>query len=99
MFKHNSKLAIVFLLLAVFSFVFFSVGGEFLHSKIHHHKDRASGDQCFFSQLLAQVFTVQAAVILAFSFLAATYLIKAYQVSVFQFCYNLPYYHAPPVSL
>ena len=99
MLKHKNKLGLAFLFLAVFSFVFISVGGEFLHTKIHHHKDQASSDQCFISQLLAQVFTIQAAVILALFFLLAAYLKKTYQASVFQSCFNLPNSHAPPVTL
>ena len=114
MFKHKNKLdpplcgmrrstlsglALAFLSLAFFSFAFTSVGGEFLHSKIHHHKDRFSYDQCFVSQLQIQVFTIQAVVILALFFLVTAYLKRSCHVSVFQACYNLPYSHAPPVSL
>ena len=99
MHQHKNKLVLTLLFLAVFSFVFISVGGEFLHSVIHHHKDQCSHDQCFVSRLQAQVFTSQAAVILALLFLLVEYLKKTYQVSVFQACCNLPYSHAPPVSL
>ena len=99
MLKHKNKLALALLLLAIFSFVCISIGGEFLHSIIHHHKDEASHDQCFISQLLVQAFTIQAAVILALSFLIVENLQKTYQVPVFQTCYNLPYSQAPPVSL
>ena len=99
MLKHKNKLALALLLLAIFSFVCISVGGEFLHSIIHHHKDEASHDQCFISQLLVQAFNIQAAVTLTLSLLLVRHLEKTYQVSVFQTCYNLPYSQAPPVSL
>ena len=99
MLKHKNKLAIALLFLAVLSFVSISVGGDFLHDKIHHHKDQASHDECSISQLLVQVFTIQAAVILALSFLLVEYLRRTYKVSIFQVCYNLPYSHAPPISL
>ena len=99
MLKHKNKLALTLLLLAIFGFVCISVGGEFLHSIIHHHKDEVSHDQCFISQLLIQAFTIQASVILTLSSLLAAYLKKTYQASVSQACYNLPYSHAPPVSL
>ena len=84
MFKHKNKLALTLLLLALCSFVFVSAGGEFLHSIIHNHKDQDSHDQCFISQLLAQAFTIQVAIILALSLLLITYLKKTYQESVFQ---------------
>ena len=99
MHKHKNKLALTFLLLALCSFVCISVGGEFLHSIMHHHKDQASYDQCSVSQLLVQVFTIQAVVILALSFLLVGHLKKTYQVPVFQTCHILPYSQAPPVSL
>ena len=95
---HKNKPAITLLLLALISFVCISVGGEFLHEIIHHHKDEASHDQCFISQLLVQVFTIQAAVILVLSFLLLEYFQKAYQAPVFQICCNLPYSQAPPIS-
>jgi hypothetical protein len=97
--KHKNKLALTFLLLALCSFICISVGGEFLHGLIHYHKDEASHDQCFVSQLLIQVFTIQAAVILVLSFLLLERFKKTSQVSVFQVCYNLPYSQAPPISL
>ena len=99
MFNHKNKLTLTLLLLAIFSFVCISVGGDFLHSIIHHHKDEASRDQCFVSQLLVQVFTIQAAVVLALSFLIVEHLQKTYQTLTFQTRYNLPYSQAPPVSL
>ena len=99
MLKHKNKLALTFLLLAVFSFVLVSVGGEYLHGIIHHHEDQCSHDECSISQLLVQVFTVQTAVILALSFLLVTYLKRICQSVVFRTCCNLPYSHAPPVSL
>ena len=99
MLKHKNKLALALLLLALCSFVFISAGGEFLHSIIHHHKDKASHDKCFVSQLLIQVFTIQVAIILALSFLLVEHLKKTYQVPVFQTRHNLPYSQAPPVSL
>ena len=99
MLKYKNKLALAFLLLALCSFVFISAGGEFLHSIIHHHKDEASHDQCFISQLLVQIFTIQAAIILALSLLLVEHLKKTYQVPAFRTSYNLPYSQAPPVSL
>ena len=99
MLKHKNKLALTLLLLAIFGFVCISVGGEFLHSIIHHHKDEVSHDQCFISQLLVQAFTIQAAVILVLSFLLLEYFKKTYQAPIPQACCNLPYSHAPPVSL
>ena len=99
MLNHKNKLTLTLLLLAIFSFVCISVGGDFLHSIIHHHKDEASRDQCFVSQLLVQAFTIQTAVILALSFLIVEHLQKTYQAPAFQTRYNLPYSQAPPVSL
>ena len=99
MLNHKNKLTLTLLLLAIFSFVCISVGGDFLHSIIHHHKDEASRDQCFVSQLLVQAFTIQTAVILALSFLIVERFQKTYHEPVFQTCYNLPYSQAPPVSL
>lgn len=98
MFKHKNKVSLVLLFLAVLSFAFFSVGGEFLHSKIHYHKNQYSHDQCFIYQLQVQVLTLQCAIILALFLQFASYLIKFYQIFVFQPHYNLPYSHAPPIS-
>ena len=97
--RYKNKLALTLLFLAISSFVFISVGGEYLHSIIHHHNDQDSHDQCAVSQLQVQAFTGQAAVILVLLFLLVAYLKKTYQISIFQICFNLPYSHAPPVSL
>ena len=98
MLKHKNKLTLTLLVLALCGFVFISVGGEFLHDIIHHHKDQDSHDQCPVSQLVVQSFTIQAAIVLALSLLLLEYLKKAYQIPVFQACCNLTHSRAPPVS-
>jgi len=96
---HKNKLALTLLLLALLGFVFISLGGEFLHDIIHHHKDQDSHDQCFVSQLIVQAFTIQATVILTLALLLLEYFKKTFQVPIFQTRYNLPYSQAPPVLL
>ncbi len=98
MMKKN-KLLFALLLLATFSFVFFSTGGEFLHSKIHHHHTQSSNDQCPVYQLLAQVFiALSAFVFAAFSPIISRSMRRSSEF-VFQSLHNLPNLRAPPVSL
>jgi len=54
--KRFPVLRIVFLVLACFSLVALSAGGEYLHSIIHHHNHGAFDQDCPFAQLLLTAF-------------------------------------------
>lgn len=99
MFKNRNKFLFCLLFLAVSSFIFLSVGGEFLHSQIHHHQTQASHDQCPVYQLQAQVSVALSAIVFALFLPIVSRLIKKYQKFVFQSLHNLPYLRAPPLSL
>ena len=67
MFKGRNKLLMGLLFLAAFSFIFFSVGDELLHSRIHHHHTQASHDSCFIYQLQSQIPILLFAAVIALS--------------------------------
>ena len=99
MFKNKNKLGFLLLFFALFGFVFLSVGGEFLHSQIHHHNTQASHDQCALYVFQVQLFIALLAVIAAVSRRIQRYVVNAVQVLSSQSQINLPYLRAPPVSL
>lgn len=97
--KHKNKLSLVLAFLAVVTFAAVSLGGNFLHTKIHHHQDQSSREECPVSQLQAQVLIALPAVLLAVFFRVAFRSTKTHQESVVQSLYSLPPLRAPPVSL
>ncbi len=99
MFKVKKNLALVLLLLAVSSFIALSTGGEFFHSRIHHHTDQSSHDECFLTQLQAQVFTVLAAIFVALLIQFQKYTAPVHRIVVRKFYRIIPNPRAPPVSL
>ena len=95
--KGKKRLIIVFLSLAVASLLFFSIGGEFLHSYLHHHKDQESHDNCFISQLQAQSFIIVGIIFIAFLIKISLYVATAYGVFVIKPYRIIPFSHAPPI--
>ncbi len=98
MVRHKSKLFLVFALLAVFSFVVISTGGEFFHGKIHHHQTKSSHDECLISQLQAESSIVLFAIVLIVFFRSTDYLAKVSNVFFPQLQYTLPCLRAPPLN-
>ena len=99
MFKNKNDLFRGLLFLAVLSFVFISIGGEFLHSNLHHHQDQTSRDQCFVYQVQAQAFIVSVAALVALLIKINQDVAATYQVFVSNPYRIIPFSHAPPVSL
>ena len=99
MFKRENKLALFLVILAICSFAVISLGGEFLHNRIHHHSDQPSHDECSFSLLLTQAVIAAIAVIIFAITKFTPYLISSYSLFVFQPSHNLPNLRAPPVVL
>ena len=98
MIKHVNKTFLVLLFAAVLSFTIISVGGEFLHGKIHHHNDQSSHDQCSFYLLQTQVTIAAVAIIIAAIFKFTPLFISIHRIFVFQLPYYLPSLRAPPVA-
>lgn len=96
MFKNRSKLLFCLLFLAVSSFIFFSVGGEFLHSQVHHHHDQASHDQCFLYQLQVQFLILLLATLIALLLKVTPFFVKTHHTFALQSFGDLPASRAPP---
>ncbi len=96
-FRNKFFLAFAFLAFSIFLSV--SLGGEFLHQRIHHHESKASHDACPAYQLLAQafLFVVAAAFGLQEACMDRTAAVDEIFISRQQ--YLLPGLRAPPVSL
>lgn len=99
MLKHKNKLAVLCLVLAVLSFACFTVGGEFLHSQIHHHPDQDSHDQCFIYQLQIQIFTVISTVVIAFLIKCNGCISATSPVIIVKFYRGLTNPRAPPTLI
>jgi len=97
MLKNKNSLFIGLLFLAALSFVFISVGGEFLHSYIHHHNDQESHDQCPISRLQAQVFVLVLVILAALRQRISRQGLPAYRVFVIKPRLCTPFSHAPPI--
>jgi len=98
MFRNKNKF-ITFLLLAALNFAVVSTGGEFLHSKIHHHNNQASHDACPVYQLQIQSLTIVVALAIALFASFETHAANARTVFISHFCFNLPPLRGPPASL
>ncbi|MBP9855138.1 MAG: hypothetical protein KBD53_09770 [Candidatus Omnitrophica bacterium] len=99
MFKDMKKFSLILALLAIFSFVAISIGGEFLHSKIHHHQTQPSHDKCFISQLQAQLLILFVTLLAVLFTKVISFSIVLYQIIIPSSHFNLPSLRAPPVSL
>ena len=97
--KNKKILFVTFLFLAFLCFAFFSIGGKFLHSHIHHHKDQASHDQCFVSQVQTQVFVLFLAAFIVLQQKISWYLQPAYQAVIIKPRIGIPFSHAPPITV
>ncbi len=97
LFRRKYFLALGFV--AAFVFFSFSLGGEFLHDRIHHHATQAQHDDCPVYQLLGQVFLL----VVAVAFSAALVRVTCIGCPPANFFlhppYTLPFLRAPPVSL
>ena len=99
MLKNKNKLAFPLVFLAIIGFLSISVGGEFLHNKIHHHKNESSHNQCPIYQLQAQVLVALGGITLALFLQIGLHFTETDQRFVFQSLHNLSNLRAPPVSL
>jgi len=96
-FRNNFLLTLAFLAFSVFLFV--SLGGEFLHERIHHHESRAEQDDCPVYQLLAQVFLFVIVVVFGLQKVCICRAIPVNEIFISCQRYLLPNLRAPPVSL
>ena len=93
----NNKFALALLLMGVLGFFAASIGGEYLHNKVHHHHDEESRQQCPVHQLLVQ-FIILAVSALASIKIAKTFTLpKLYQSVVSKAHFVLPSLRAPPI--
>lgn len=97
MFKNKNKFLLCLLFLAALSFIFFSVGGESLHSQIHHHQDQASHGQCFIYQIQIQTFIAVSAIVIAFLIELNGCVTTACQSIIIKFYQSLINPRAPPI--
>ena len=95
----NNKWFVVLMCLTVFGFVFFTIGGEFLHNHLHHHAPQTSRDQCPFYQLQTQLFVAVSYIITALFLKTLSRLFFTYQTVLLPFCRKLPDSQAPPAFL
>lgn len=99
MFKVKKNLTLGLLFLAAASFIALSTGGEFLHGRIHHHTNQSSRDECFLTQLQAQVFMALAAVFVALLIQFQEYISAIHPTPIRKFYRITANPRAPPVSL
>ena len=95
--KGKKKLIIVFLFLALASLLSFSIGGEFLHNYLHHHKDQGSHDNCSISQLQVQAFIVVGVIFITFLIKITLPVAVAHRLFVIKPHRVIPFSHAPPI--
>lgn len=94
----KNKFLLIFLFLAVLGFATFAIGGEYLHSHIHHHHDQASKKQCPVYQLQMQAFLALSTALAAlFINVVCIHVIRNLQVLFVQPNYLLPDSQAPPL--
>lgn len=92
----KSKLPILLLCLAVLSFAFLSLGGEYFHDFVHHHEQERE-QECPLHQLLVQTFVVFVAVLAAIKITVQKYRPDSYQTILSKLQYFLPALRAPPI--
>ncbi len=95
----KNKIKFSLLLLALSGFLIFFLGGEYLHSRIHHHQNETSSESCPVHQLVVQAFTTLTVVITATSLVFTELFSQS-----FQFSRSLPHFtlaspRAPPASI
>lgn len=83
---------------ALFFFASF-LGGEFLHSHIHHHASQQEHNDCQFYQLAGQMFVFAVAVLFASSVFSALSFRLTRAVHPFKFWHACPNPRAPPSLL
>jgi hypothetical protein len=95
----SNKFILGLLFAAVISLCVITIGGEYLHSLIHHHDTQESHQKCPITQFLAQVFIalgpVLAAVVISIVYAGTSVYRKIFLARP---AYILPDSHAPPVS-
>jgi len=97
-FIRNNRFLLGFLFLAVLGFAVFSLGGEYLHSHIHHHPDEASHQQCPVYQLQTHIFTALCGLLVVLFFKTfCFYFVCNFQAPFIQSSYFLPEFRGPPV--
>ncbi len=96
-FKNKYFLSLAFV--AVVFFLSVSLGGEYLHERIHHHTTQEEHDECPVYQLALQLilFTIIFAVTIPVFFQQSFSLI--HEVFPVRLCCELSSPRAPPVSL
>jgi hypothetical protein len=94
--KGNKRIIIVFIFLAVAGLLFFSIGGELLHSHLHNHKDQSSTDNCFISQFQAQVFIMLGVLFFSFLIKISLHAPTPYRIVVIKTHRIIPFSLAPP---
>ncbi len=99
MFKNKNKFVIALLCLAIFGFVFFSIGNEYLHSYIHNHENSQEQESCLFNKLQTQTFTIFSALGALFCLQFQPYVLKVYRIFITKIYQSLPNFRAPPVLI
>ena len=98
MLRNNRKLILVLLFVALAGFLTISIGGELLHSHIHHHADKASHDRCSITLLQAQVFLTILGIVLAGIVRVVPHFSQVSAPLFTLLFLTLPNLRAPPVS-
>jgi len=99
MFKVKNKLTPALLLFASVVFLFLFIGGEYLHTQIHHHNSSSSQEQCPFYQILVQLFIALITLFTLVALKTRKFVVKHQPLSRSIQYFNLPNLRAPPVSL
>ncbi len=90
----------LFLVLGAAAFLLsLSLGGEFLHGRMHHHISQEEHDDCQVYQLMTQLFTFVAVIPIFFAFISFVHICILPQDFIQSFSVALPALRAPPVSL
>lgn len=93
----KNKFGLAILLFGLLGFATISIGGEYLHNKIHHHHDVESQQQCPIHQLLVQFFILAVTALAAIQIEKNFLLPKLYHLFISKVHFVLPSLRAPPI--
>lgn len=93
----KNKFILGLLFAAILGLAIFTIGGEYLHSRIHHHESQDAQQQCPVFRFKAQALTVfvTLSVALFFKVIASCFILDV-QPFTFQSNNLLPEFRAPP---
>jgi len=96
-YQQRKNFGLVILLLAVIGLAVLSVGGDYLHSQIHHHADESSREECPLYRFLVQSLIALVVILGALRLVPAFNSIVPQQPVFFDPAHNTAFPRAPPL--